>query len=254
MPFTFPLAITGLDLISSAARLAGFLASGETLQGNEPHDCLLMAQQMLDTWQADGLKIFAEAVNTFPLTPGTQAYTLGPDVLSPNFTMTRPPKIQRLGLLMTATNPVAPPERPLNILTYEEWSRIPVKNTAGSFPISCYVEYGYPDISMQFWQIPGTACSVVVYAWQAISTFPDFATPVIFPPAYLEAIKYNLGIRMAAEFKTQPDPLVIEIARSSLATVKEINLPAPVLIGDGGLTPSPRAAYYDWRSDTYIGR
>src|SRR5215471_3342700 len=245
--------ITGLDLISSAARLAGFLASGEQLQGNESNDCLIMAQQMLDTFQGDGLKIFGENINTFPLTLGLQAYTLGPTVISPNFTMTRPPKIQRLGLLMTSTNPVAPPERPLGILTYNEWSQIPVKNIQGSFPISCYVEYNFPNISMQFWQIPGAACSVVIYSWQPLNTFPDFATSVSFPPGYLEMIKYNLAIRFAAEFKTQPDPVVMEIARSSMATVKELNLPAPVLTCDGGLAPSPRSAYYDWRSDTYIG-
>ena len=37
-----------IDFISGAARLAGFLASGEALQGNEPADCLAIGQQMLD--------------------------------------------------------------------------------------------------------------------------------------------------------------------------------------------------------------
>src|SRR5215469_1569797 len=206
--------IAGIDLLSSSARLAGFLASGETLQGNEANDCLAMAQQMIDTFQGDGLKLFAENVSTFPLILGQQAYTLGP--VGTNFIMTRPPKIQRLGLLMTATNPVAPPERPLGMLTYNEWSQIPVKNIQGSFPISCYIEYSFPNIGMQFWQIPGQACSVVIYSWQPLSTFPAFATVVNFPPAYLEMIKYNLAIRFSAEFKTQTDPIVLEIARSSM--------------------------------------
>lgn len=240
----------GIDLISSSARLAGFLASGETLQGNEPSDCLLILQQMMDTWQADGLKIFAEGSSTFPLTIGQQVYTLGP---GGNFNTTRPVHIERMGMLLTGSNPVQPPEIPINVLDIDGWANVRVKNVQGNYPLNCWPDYQYPLMNLSFYQIPGLACSVVIYAWNQLLTWPDLnVTDVTFPPAYLQAIRYNLAINFAAEFKTQPDQLVLGIAQDSLRVLKDLNLPAPILSGDAGLTG--RSGYYDWRSDTYVDR
>lgn len=241
----------GIDLISASARMAGFLASGESLQDSEPSDCLAILQQMIDTWQADDLKIFGENINTFPLVVGTQTYLLGAGLSAPNFALARPAEIQRMGCLMTGSNPTQPPERPIEILDYSGWSRIPVKNIGGSYPLYCYVEYNFPNLTLNFWQIPGLTCSVVIYSWQPIATFPDLnSTDVNFPPAYLLAIKSNLAILLAAEFKTQPDPIVIDTARTSLAALKDLNASSPILSFDGGL--SSRGGYYDWRADSFV--
>jgi len=243
----------GQDLLSAAARLAGLLASGETLQGNMPSEMLTIAQDMVDEWQVDGLKIFAEQINTFPLTIGTQTYTLGPGVSAPNFTMPRPAKIQRAGMLLTGSNPIQPPEIPISVLDYEGWANIRVKNIQGNYPLNVYVEYTYPNLTLSFYQIPGLNCSVVLYSWQPLSTFPDLnTTSVTFPPAYARALKYNLAAAFIAEYKTPPDPVVLSIAQNSLMMLKELNLPAPILTCEAGL--SGGQAYYDWRSDTIVDR
>lgn len=252
------LAVKGIDIISSAARLAGFLASGEPLQGNEANDCLLVLQQMLDTWQADGLKIFAENINTFPLVIGQQNYLLGNTGLDPlvntNFIMQRPAKIQKAGMLLTGSNAIQPPEIPISVLDYDGWSNIRVKNIQGNYPLNVYPDYAFPNMTLQFYQIPGLNCSVVLYSWQPLLTWPDInTTTVSFPPAYYQAIRYNLAILLCAEFKTQPDPIVIKVAQDSLEALKDVNLPAPIMNLDGGLS-GERYGYYDWRSDTYVDR
>lgn len=240
----------GNDVISSAARLAGILASGETLQGNEGNDCLGILQRMMDFWQADGLKIYAEGSQTFPLTIGQQVYTFGP---GGNFNAVRPAHIERMGMLLTGSNPIQPPEIPISVLDIDGWANIRVKNIQGNYPLNCWPDYQYPLMNLSFYQIPALPCSVVIYAWNPLATWPDInTTDVNFPPAYSQAIIYNLAIMLAAEFKTQPDQLVIGIAQSTLATLKELNLPAPILTCDSGLTG--RAGYYDWRSDTYVDR
>lgn len=240
----------GIDLLSASARLAGILGDGETLQGNMPANMLTIAQDMLDEWQADGLKIFSIQISTFPLTIGQQVYTLG---TGGNFNIQRPAKISRAGMLLTGSNPVQPPEIPISVLDDDGWANIRVKNIQGNYPLNVYPDYAFPLMNLYFYQIPSLACSVVLYAWQPLSTFPDLAvTDITFPPAYARAIKYNLAIAFAAEYKIQPDPVVIGIAGNSLASLKEINLPAPILTCDSGLTG--RQGYYDWRSDTYVDR
>lgn len=238
------------DIISSAARLAGILASGETLQGNEPSDCLLILQQMIDEWQADGLKIFTTRIDTFPFVLGTQAYTLG---TGGNFNIPRPAKIHRMGVQILS-NPTQPSEVPITLLDDDGWANVRVKNIGGSYPLFCYDDGAFPLRTLSFWVIPGLACNLVLYSWQPLATFPDInTTDVTFPPAYAQALKYNLAICLSAEFKTQLDPVVMGIAASSLAALKEINLPQPILRCDPGLSGTG-ASMYDWRSDTFIVR
>lgn len=239
----------GLDLLSASARLAGILADGDVLQGNMPSNMLTIAQDLIDEWQSDGLKIFSEGSQTFPLTIGKQVYTLGP---GGDFNTIRPAHIDRMGMLLTGSNPVQPPEIPISVLDIDGWANIRVKNVQGNYPLNCWPDYQYPLMNLSFYQIPGLGCSAVIYSWNPLSTFPDFTTDVTFPPAYARAIKYNLAIAFMAEYKTPPDQLVMAIAMESLAKLKELNLPAPILTCDSGLTG--RQGYYDWRSDTYVDR
>lgn len=244
----------GQDLLNAAARLAGLLASGDTLQGNMPQECLLIAQDLIDEWQADGLKVFQENILTLPLTPDgvTQVYQLGPGGTGA-FQVIRPAKIQRAGMLLTGSNPVQPPEIPISVLDYEGWANIRVKNIPGNYPLNVYPDYAYPNMNLYVYQIPTLACSLVLYAWNPLLTFPDLnTTNVTFPPAYARALKYNLAIALMAEYKLPPDQIVMGIAQNSLAALKEVNLPAPIMTCDSGLTG--RQGYYDWRSDTYVDR
>jgi hypothetical protein len=239
-----------IDLISSSARLAGILASGEQLVGNEPGDCQIILQQMMDTWQADGLKIFTENINTFPFVLGTQTYTLG---TGGSFNMARPAHIDRMGVQILS-NPVQPSEVPITLLDKDGWANVRVKNISGSYPLFCYADYAYPLMNLNFWVIPGLACNCVIYSWAPLSTWPDLnVTDVTFPPAYLQAIRYNLALMLAPEFDVALKPEVAQIAANSLAALKDLNLPSPILRCDPGLSGTGYSVY-DWRSDTMIVR
>ncbi len=243
----------GIDLISSSARLAGILASGENLVGNEPADCLVILQQMLDEWQTDDLKIYTDQINTFPFVLGTQLYTLGS---GGNFNMARPAHIARMGCQILS-NPTQPSEVPITLLDTDGWANVRVKNIAGSYPLFCYDDGAFPLRNLNFWVIPGLASNCVIYSWQLLSTFPDLAvTDVTFPPAYLQAIRYNLAVKLAPEFDVPLTPsfqLVAQTAETSLKALKDLNLPSPILRCDPGLSGTG-ISMYDWRSDTMIVR
>ncbi len=240
----------GIDLISSSMRLAGILASGETPSGAEGADGLMILQQMMDAWQADGLKIFTTAINTFPFVLGQQVYTLG---TGGNFNIPRPASIHRMGCQILS-NPTQPSEVPITLLDDDGWANVRVKNISGSYPLFCYDDGSFPLRNLNFWVIPGLACNLVLYSWQPLSTFPDLnVTDVTFPPAYLQAIRYNLAIMLAPEFGRQIPPEIAMIAMSSLQALKDLNLPAPILRCDPGLSGTG-TSNYDWRADVMIVR
>lgn len=238
--------------MSESARLAGFLADGETLQGTTVSVMFTSLLDMIDSWQADGLKVYQENILTLPLTVGQQTYILGPTGTGA-FLVTRPAKIQRAGMLLTGSNPVQPPEIPISVLDYEGWANIRVKNIQGNYPLNVYPDYAFPSMTLYVYQIPSLPCSLVLYAWNPLSTFPDIGTTdITFPPSYSRALKHNFAVQIMASYKLPPDPLVLGIAQESLAVLKEVNLPSPIMTCDSGLTG--RAGYYDWRSDTFTDR
>lgn len=242
---------TGTDVIQSGARLAGLVGDGDTLQGNQPGNCFIVLQQMLDEWQADRLKVFQILISTFPLTVGNQTYQLGAGVAAPGFNMPRPARIDAIGIQMLA-NPAQPAEIPCAVLDSAEWAMIPVKNIQGGYPRNCYPDYAFPIMNLNFWTIPSLACNVVLYTWNPLQSWTHLTQPIAFPPAYAKAIRYNLAVELCAEFKLPIDPIVAAKAEESKGFIETLNLPKPILGCDPGIVG--KGAYYDWRSDTFVQR
>jgi hypothetical protein len=242
--------MNGGQLLASAFRLIGVLASGETLSGAESTDALLIAQQMLDSWQAERLNVFAIQFNEFPLTPGTQTYTCG---TGGTFNMTRPAKIERYSIV-NLNNPAQPLELPLQILDYQEWqSIVPVKLISSTLPQYVYDDHQYPLRNINYWCIPTVAVNTRLYSWAPLSTFPDLVTDVEFPPAYAKAIRYNLAVDLAPEWGRQVPQEVLLQAIQSKAVLKSMNAPAPQMMADPAVV-NPRGRVYNWLTDLPAGR
>jgi hypothetical protein len=216
------------------------------LSGNESADGLLIAQQMMDSWQAERLSIFSVGINEFPLVPGQQVYTLG---TNGNFNIPRPARIERMSIV-SLLNPAQPLELPLEMLTEAGWQAIPVKVISSSLPTVVYDDMAFPLRNLNFWCIPTIVVNTRIYSWVPLSTFPDLTTDVTFPPSYLKAIRYNLAVDLAPEFGRSTPPEVAAQALLTKGILKTMNAPLvesridPVLSGEG-------ARVYNWISDTF---
>lgn len=243
--------MTPLDIITSAMRLIGVLASGETPEAAEAEDALVIANSMMDAWTAVRTLVFTvNRSGPFNLTPGQQTYTMGPGGGPFNLTSVRPPKITRMGM-MVLTNPLQPLELEVEMLTDAEWADIPVKNISSSIPLKCWDDGGFPQRTLSFWCVPTTVVQAVPYVWQALTQFADLFTDYKFPPAYEKAIRYNLAVDLAPEFGVESlNPVVAQQAILTRGEIKRMNSPIidlkcdPAVLGSGGI--------YDWRSDTFV--
>jgi hypothetical protein len=236
--------MTALDLISSSLRLVNVLASGESATLSEANDSLAAFNQMIDSWNTSRLSIFTTRSDDFPFVIGQQAYTVG---TGGNFNMARPARIDSMSAILL-TNPANPVEQPIDMYTVEEWqTQVPVKNVPSSFPLVCYDDGGFPLRTLNFWPIPQQANDVRIYSWQALSEPATLATAITFPPGYPEAFRFNLAIRLAAEFSVAVPPAVQAIATESLARLKTMNAPelklrSDLLATNGG---------YNYRADMF---
>jgi hypothetical protein len=235
---------TAFDIITSALRLVGVLASDEEPSDGDANQGLSVFNDMLDSWNAQRLAIFTTGSNDFPFVLGTQAYTLG---TGGDFNIPRPARIDSMSAILL-TDPANPIEVPMAMYSVEDWQNVPVKVVDGSFPLGCYDDGGFPLRTLNFWPIPiDQPNSVRIYSWQALTQPPLLTSVVAFPPGYAEAFRYNLAVRIGAEFDAPASSTVVMLAVSSLATVKTMNAPDLSLRSD--LVPNP--AGWNYKADLF---
>jgi hypothetical protein len=206
--------------------MIGVVASGETAPAADVADALVVLNQMLEAWGAESLSIFTLNISTFNLVGGQQAYTIG---TGGNFNTARPARIGQASIISNS-NPSQPLELPISLATDEEWQAIPVKLTTSTLPRIMYDDGSFPLRNLSFWPVPTDgSVQVRLYMWSALSQFTDLVTDFSFPPGYMEAIKYNLAVRLAAEWRADLSPLTIQLATDSKARIKSLNI-APIYL------------------------
>lgn len=238
---------SGLDIIKGAMRAVNILSSGRNPTSEEASDYVAILNQFLDACNAERLMIFTiNRLGPYDLTQGQQAYTVGP---GGDINIPRPPRIELITILWLG-NPQQPAEIPLDMLDERGWAGIPVKNIGAALPNKVWDDGNFPLRTLSYWPYPTVQVQTVLYSWQALQLFPDLNTKLIFPPGYLEFLRFNLAIRLD---NAQITPQVMKLADDSKARIKGFNTPSLVLRVDSELLDK-RACAYNWISDEPVIR
>lgn len=252
MPAVIPTATlqrSARDFIKSALRLVGALRSGQNLSGDEERDCQTVLNDMLDAFSVERILIpavFRQTLDqnqaTLALIANRQAYTLGNVNQTENFLMPRPSRIERVSVMYSASQQT-PVELPMEMADDVIWQGISNKSTPSLLPQVCYVDASnavFPDMVLYFWPIPTQANPVVIYLWTVLQLFPDLTAQFLFPPAYAEMLRYNLAVRLAAEFPCDLTkfPIVQKLAADAKGRVAGINTFAKEAVCDEAIVGS----------------
>ena len=237
MPVLVPTATlqrSATDFIKSALRLVGALRSGQNLSGDELNDCKTVLNDMLDAFSAERVFIPAVTVQTLDQNQATLAlkanqpsYKLGNITGNEDFLLARPSRVERVSIMYAASQST-PVELPMEMLDDQKWQGVTNKSTTSLLPQLCFVDSSnavFPDMVLYFWPVPTQANPVILYLWTVLQLFPDLTAQFLFPPAYAELLRYNLAVRLAAEFPCdmQKFPLVEKLAMRAIARVSGIN-------------------------------
>jgi hypothetical protein len=207
------------DLINGAYRAFGYLGRGAALTAADSFDALEALNDLIDEANNDRLMIYQIARNTFPLVPGTQVYTLG---VGGVFSMPRPPRIERLSVLLTSQTPAQ--EIPIEMLDDIGWQNITLKQMQPSyFPTVCFPDNAFPLNNLSMWPIPSSTCSIVIYSWQQLAAFTSLNQQVAFPPGYKNFLRYGLAIRMAPEKGFECSPTIHTVFANAKAMIRNVN-------------------------------
>jgi len=198
-----------LDVIKSAMRKLGAIASGETATPAEQADGLSALQSMLRSWSAEKINVFSSVHETFTLVVGTYEYSWG---IGEDINSLRPNQ-----LIGAAIADAALITYPMDIISEGKYRRITDK-TLSNRPYSIYVSYTYPSVKVYLYPRPAAAETLILDSLKPFtetSSFDSVDDTLQMPSMYEEPIIYNLAVRIAPEFGKQIPASVAAVAISS---------------------------------------
>jgi hypothetical protein len=213
---------TAGEQINRALRLLGILAEGETPSAAMSQDALMALRQMIDSWNTERLSVFVTQDQVFTWPAGELSRTLGP---TGDFVGLRPV------LMDDATYYKAPNgvSYGIKFINQQQYDGIAVKNVTSTYPQVCWVNMGFPDITLTVYPKPTQDLEWHMISVEELNKPATLETIMYYPPGYLRAFTYNLAMEFAPEFGVEPSPQVQRIAMTSKRDLKRINNPDDVM-------------------------
>ena len=213
---------TAGDQINRALRLLGVLAEGETPSAATSQDALMALNQLIDSWNTERLSTFVTQDQVYSWPAGEISRTLGP---TGDFVGNRPI------LMDDATYYKAPNgvSYGIKFINQQQYDGIAVKNVTSTYPQVCWVNMGFPDITLTVYPKPTQVLEWHFISVEELNNPATLSTTMYYPPGYLRAFTYNLAMEFAPEFGVEPSPQVQRIAMTSKRDLKRINNPDDVM-------------------------
>jgi hypothetical protein len=207
--------MTVQDLLTAAIRSIGVVAAEETPSTSELTDALFAANDILSNWSPQILPVLPITRELWVLT-GLPSYTLGP-AGSWN-TPVRPVKIESIAI--TSSNGA---RRPVRMVTIEEFESMPDTTVKGLFADICFVDAGYPLISVFLLPVPAAGGTAEVSSYKPLTAFLNLTDTVNLAPGYTRALRWALAFELAPEFGRPVSQELASLAADAKTSITGLN-------------------------------
>jgi hypothetical protein len=193
--------MTAKQIVESALRIVGVLASGEEGQPAELQDGLAALNGLIGSWNNNSLIIPSMTERTFALS-NKQEYTYGP---GGDFDAVRPMSIQYAqfkdvtGKRYTCEN-----------YGTRQWAELNYPTTMRS--PGFYFEQSYPLAKVKFPYLPYLTDVIVFQTLEPLSKVSSITQEINLPDGYDRALKLNLAVELAAEYQGVLKPETVQLA------------------------------------------
>lgn len=225
---------TARDIITLAFREAGILGVGQDLLAQDVNDGLTYLKMMMAQWQSR--RWMVPALITYNvLGTGAVSYTVG---TGGNIDIVRPKQIEAAYVIQenTGANPVSIWLTRIN--SKEDYDAIALKNQP-TLPNYYFYDGSWPLANLYFWPLPSSMYRMYITVRKQLD-FPQDSldTEFVLPEEYLEAIHYNLAIRLISAYDSPLKQTTAKLAVIALNTIKnqnsqisELKMPSTLVVG-----------------------
>jgi len=218
LPFPPLTSRTALQLIQDALGLTNAVGTDQTLTANEAADCLRKLNDLIEIFSINSLAVYGLGNQTFNTVNGQGVYTVG---AGGNWNTNRPVRING-----NAYSTINGATFPCVSITQGEYDEISNKAQAQQYP-DCFLYVNeFPMGLVTLWPVPNAITPVTFSMDMLINSVPTVATTLEFPPGYMMAFTYKLGIMLAPLFgkKIVNYPDIVKIANDSFGDIKRSNM------------------------------
>lgn len=213
--------ISATNLIHDALTIAGVMKPGVTMGSDQSGIALRTLNLMMKNWMGGAnplmrhLKVWQRASSTF--SPGGTAYiSVQIKASGGDHDLATP-----VDILTVNVKDDDDQETPLAPMTREDYEAIRDKSTTSAgVPTRFLYERGYDDGYLYFDRYMNSAASSYTYPFTYLRILEDIDSITLhdidFPQEWYEPLKYNLALRLCAEFGKPVRPDVQALAKESL--------------------------------------
>lgn len=234
--------VTVNDLVTLAALGMGAIAQNETLPDDELANALQLLTDIIDDWNTQDLLIYTIQRYPFTVPAISQTFTLGVGGdFDPGF---RPNRIERANVIFNTSENTT--ELPMEIVTYDEWSRIIVKGVQSVIPQAVWFDYQYPLINVNVWPIPNGSQELIFYMWQPVPQIASGTDTLALPPGYKRALRYQLQCELCPLYGKPIDASTLALREDAVGNVKTLNYQSQKLLMRCDNAMLPRNQPFNW--------
>lgn len=183
---------TPARIITFAMKDAGLLQEGETPNSDNYAEYMDRLNDLVNTWQTQGLKLWVNSMLSVPLVAGTATYTLGPGGA---IIATKPLRV--LEAYYVDVNSV---DRPLDILSWNGYNTLANKTQQGTIQ-SIFPNKQKDNIILTTWLIPdatAAAGTLSLLIQQQVNSMLVLNDDISFPVEWYMALRWGLADDIAS--------------------------------------------------------
>lgn len=205
--------MTVQELLRSALRKLGVIATGETPSNEVMQDSLETLNMILQSWALEGIAIKGVVTDSHTLVPGTASYSWGS---GGDITTTAPTYIVAATIKEGTTE-----YDPLDIMGPADYRAVSDKASTGT-PTKIYLNKTSPLAYIYLYPAPSQTYALTIDSVKHITEFSTLTENVTIPSEMLLAIKQNLTIELAPEYGRSASPERIYEAKKSKRAIQNL--------------------------------
>ena len=200
---------TVLDIVKDAMQECGVLTESATPTSGEAQIGLKLVNRLLSSWSNTGNLQFERVTESFPLTALDFSYTIGS---GGDFNTVRPTKIVQAHVRQNNI------DYNLDIVTDKIYQGVTYK-TIGGLPEMLNYTNEYPLATINIYPAPSTIYTLFLTSEKPLTSYAATTTTVDLPSGWIDAVIYNVGLRMCGIYGQPASPELQALARESKAMI-----------------------------------
>jgi hypothetical protein len=231
--------VTGLQIVTDAARELGVINAADVLSGDLVDQGLRLLNRIFDNWSAEHDAAYAQTFTTYTMTPSLSPHTIGP---TGTFTVDqRSVSIEGASIVLTTSTPNV--NVPLELRDAAWWDAQPVPDLESTIPSDLFYSPTWPNGSLYLWPVPSVAYGLAITTRVLLSQLLLTST-FSLPPGYWDAATKTLAEEWAGPLLVPLPPQLVRKAAQARQRIFRNNVSSPDLrTRDGGMPGVARGSY-----------